>query len=90
MCNLNVQHGKSSTSKTKRQEIQNWMTESNIPITENMFKTELYEVIKIHKTEAKKFVLDLDQSLSEHVYDCQLITKIWIVLRKYAMVSNTA
>ncbi|KAK4886753.1 hypothetical protein RN001_003024 [Aquatica leii] len=48
----NVKYDKNPTSATLKQEMVDWLTEKNIPHNESSTKTELYEIIKIHKEKA--------------------------------------
>lgn len=94
----NVQYDKCPTSNTRKQEMQDWLVQNNIPFTEDMFKTELYELVKLHKPKAKKFILD--QVLREQGHtvlrlppyhpDLNAIEKIWGDVKQWVAQRNVS
>jgi hypothetical protein len=48
-CYPNIQTDKPLTSNLKRDKIKAWLLERNIPLCDNMFKAQLYDLIKLKK-----------------------------------------
>lgn len=54
----NVQVHKAPTSKSKKQEMKDWLSNHNIPFTDDMFVPELYQLIKLYKPRLCRYLLD--------------------------------
>lgn len=54
----NVQVDKAPTSKSKKQEMKNWLSNHNIPYTDDMYVPELYQLIKLYKPRLCRYLLD--------------------------------
>lgn len=54
----NVQIDKAPTSKTKKQEMKDWLRQHNIAFSDDMFVPELYKLIGLHKDKFKRYLLD--------------------------------
>lgn len=54
----NVQIDKAPTSKSKKQDMKDWLTLHNIPFSDEMYVPELYKLITLHKGQYCRYVLD--------------------------------
>lgn len=54
----NVQVDKAPTSKSKKQEMKDWLSKHNIPFTDDMFVPELYQLVKLYKPRFCRYLLD--------------------------------
>lgn len=54
----NVQVDKAPTSKSKKQEMKNWLSNHNIPYTDDMYVPEFYQLIKLYKPRLCRYLLD--------------------------------
>jgi transposase len=54
----NVLIDKAPTSKTRKQEMKDWLSNHNIPFTDDMFVPELYQLIKLYKPRLRRYLLD--------------------------------
>jgi hypothetical protein len=52
-----VQDSPAPTSNSTKKSMQGWLTERNIPFSANMFKTELYELVKLKKPHFKCYTV---------------------------------
>lgn len=49
---------KAPTSKSRKQEMKDWLTKHGIPFSDNMFVPELYKLIQLHKPTQQRFLID--------------------------------
>ncbi|CAH0717739.1 unnamed protein product, partial [Brenthis ino] len=60
----NKQHESSPSSNSKKSVLQQWLTERQIPFTSEMYKPQLYQLIRMN--EDKKFTIDLIMAEHNH------------------------
>lgn len=60
----NKQHESSPSSNSKKSVLQQWLTERQIPFTSDMYKPQLYQLIRMN--EDKKFTIDLIMAEHNH------------------------
>lgn len=63
----NKQYDSAPNSNSKKAVMQAWLTEKGIPFTPNLYKPQLYDLIKLNKDRFTKF--NIDKLLSEHNHD---------------------
>lgn len=88
---------KNITSSTKKNEMQQWLNEKNIPFRGNMTKIELYNLIKSHKPAYKRFAAD--SLLASHGHsvlrlppyhpELNPIETTWAIVKNWVASKNT-
>lgn len=63
----NKQIDKCPTSNSTKADMQQWLSQKNIPFTPMMLKVELYEIIKLHKPSNISYIID--RIFKEHGHD---------------------
>lgn len=93
----NSELDKAPTSKSKKDEMIEWLEEKNIPYDRSMLKPQLYKLIQNHKAQFKKYVLDAELSKAGHSVlrlppyhpDLTPIELIWAEVKDYVATHNT-
>lgn len=93
----NVQRDKAPTSKSKKQEMKDWLTKHHIPFSEEMFVPELYKLITLHKSRYYRYVLDDTVESEGHSVlrlppyhpDLNPIELIWGEIKNFVASKNT-
>jgi hypothetical protein len=52
------------TSASRKKDMENWLLQHKIPFSSDFLKTEIYDLVKLHKPRQKRYVLD--EVLSAH------------------------
>lgn len=84
------------TSNNKKGEMQEWLKCQNVPFCDKLMKTELYELIKIHKPLSPKYYIDeLAKTYGHEIlrlppYHCDLnpTELIWSQIKNYVATNN--
>jgi hypothetical protein len=58
--------GWTSSSNSRKMDMMNWLSSHGIPCSDDMFKSQLYRVIQIHKLCAQKYLVDRTLSSYRH------------------------
>lgn len=66
----NVQVDKAPTTKSRKQEIKDWLSKHNIPFTDDMFVPELYQLVKLYKPRLIRYLLDETVEKEKKVSQC--------------------
>jgi hypothetical protein len=61
----NVLSERCPTSASKKKDMEDWLLQHKIPFSSDFLKTELYDLVKLHKPKQKRYVLD-DVRFSGH------------------------
>lgn len=79
----------------KKEDIQKWLTERGIFFEAKVIKAELYFVIKIHKPNTKKYIVDTmlaeNGMLTLRLHpELNPIEKIWVLVKNEVAACNTS
>ncbi|XP_054259923.1 uncharacterized protein LOC128984614 [Macrosteles quadrilineatus] len=93
----NVLVDKAPTSKSKKQEMKDWLSKHNIAFSEEMFVPELYKLITQNKSKFFRYVLDETVQAQGHEIlrlppyhpDLNPIELVWADIKGYAAGKNT-
>ncbi|XP_072375192.1 uncharacterized protein [Diabrotica undecimpunctata] len=94
----NTREDKLKTSASPKADMQMWLRERNIPYTEDMLHTDLYESIKLHKPRFVKYSIDsVIRSFGHEVLrlppyhlDINPIELVWAALKNFVRSKNVS
>jgi len=93
----NTQVDKAPTTKSRKQDMKDWLTKHNVPFSDDMFVPELYKLVLLHKPRFIRFVIDELVEKEEHTIlrlppyhpDLNPIELIWADIKGHVSRMNT-
>lgn len=94
----NTQADKAPTSKSRKQDMKDWLTSKGIPFSDDMLVPELYKLVQLHKQRFQRYVIDDIVRKEGHDIlrlppyhpDLNPIELIWADIKGHAAARNTS